>query len=83
MLTNLFDRGSRFEQGQLGEKVSLLSKIFGCGHQNLSRPFSNGKIGYRVCLQCGARKGFNTDTLETFGSFYFAPVEKPELKIQF
>ena len=83
LFTSLFSKGSNFEKGQSGEKVGLLSKIFGCGHQNLSRPFSNGKIGYRVCLQCGARKGYNTETLQTFGSFYFAPVEKPGLEVHF
>lgn len=83
MLTGLFGKGgTNIDKSIFGEKVGLLSKIFGCGHQDLSRPFSNGKQGYRVCLQCGARKQFNVETLETFGSFYFAPVEIPELKIE-
>ena len=80
-LASLFGKGSKIDKGIFGEKVGFFSKIFGCGHQDLSRPFSNGKFGYRVCLNCGARKQFNVDTLETFGSFYFAPVEKPDLKI--
>jgi hypothetical protein len=82
IIASLFGKGSNIDKGNFGEKVGLLSKIFGCGHQDLSRPFSNGKQGYRVCLQCGARKQFNAETLETFGSFYFAPVEKPGLKIE-
>ena len=79
LITSLFGRGRVIDKGFFGERVGLLSKIFGCGHQNISRPFSNGKIGYRVCLNCGARKQFNPETLETFGSFYFAPVEKSDL----
>ena len=78
-ITSLFGKGKHINKGTFGEKVGFLSKIFGCGHQDLSRPFSNGKIGYRVCLQCGARKQFNPETLETFGSFYFAPVEQSDL----
>ncbi len=81
-LTGLFDKG-RIDRGVFGEKVGIFSKIFGCGHQDLSRPFSRGKFGYRVCLRCGARKQFNVETLETFGSFYFAPIEKSDLKIKF
>lgn len=61
-----------------GEKVGLLAKLFGCGHQNLSRPFSRGKTGYRVCLGCGARRHFDPETLRTFGSFYYPPIHKAE-----
>lgn len=61
-----------------GEKVGFFAKLFGCGHQNLSRPFSRGKSGYRVCLHCGARKHFDPETLKTFGSFYYPPIHKAE-----
>ena len=57
-----------------GEKVGFMGKIFGCSHENISRPFTLGKIPYRSCLQCGARKQFNPETLETFGGFYYPPV---------
>ena len=59
-------------------KVSLLSKIFGCTHGDLSRPFSHGKIGYRSCLKCGAIRQFNPETLKTFGEFYYPTVIKAE-----
>jgi hypothetical protein len=52
-------------------KVGLIGKLFGCGHGDLSRPFSQGKVGYRSCLKCGAVKQFNLETLETFGGFYY------------
>ena len=81
LVTSLFSRGG-FDKGVFGKKVGFFSKIFGCGHQDLSRPFSRGKFGYRVCLRCGARKQFNVETLVTFGSFYFAPIEKSDLKIE-
>jgi hypothetical protein len=57
-----------------GKKVGLLTKLFGCGHPNLSRPFSQGRLGYRTCLRCGARKQFNPETLTTFGAFYYPQI---------
>jgi hypothetical protein len=56
-----------------GEEVGFIEKLFGCSHRNLSRPFSQLRIGYRNCLNCGVRKQFNTETLETFGKFYYPP----------
>jgi hypothetical protein len=56
-----------------GEKVGIFARLFGCTHQNLSRPFSHKSVAYRTCLQCGARKQFNTQTLETVGGFYYPP----------
>ncbi len=57
-----------------GQKMGLMAKLFGCWHNNISRPFVKGKTAFRSCLQCGARKRFNPETLETQGSFYFPPV---------
>jgi len=61
-----------------GQKMGLISKLFGCWHENLSRPFNYGKTAYRSCLQCGARKQFNPDTFKTVGNFYFPSVIKDE-----
>lgn len=61
-----------------GQKMGLMSKLFGCWHENLSRPFNYGTTAYRSCLQCGARKQFNPDTFTTVGNFYFPPVVKEE-----
>lgn len=59
-----------------GRKVGLLTKLFGCSHEDMGRPFTHGKATYRSCLHCGARKPFNLDTFETQGYFYFPPVLK-------
>jgi hypothetical protein len=66
-----------------GRKMGLLAKLFGCRHNNISRPFTHGKISYRICLECGARRQFNPETLETEGSFYFAPavVERQAIEL--
>lgn len=71
--------GAAREMKLFATKISLLSKIFGCGHGDLSRPFSHGNIGYRSCLKCGAVKRFNPETLKTFGEFYYPSVAKTEL----
>lgn len=61
-----------------GKKVGLIAKLFGCWHENLSRPFVQKQTAYRSCLECGARKQFNTETLETHGAFYFPPNVRQE-----
>lgn len=60
-----------------GKKAGFIAKLFGCWHENLSRPFAFEKTSYRSCISCGARKQFNPETLETHGKFYFPPVIKP------
>lgn len=64
---------NEIEQFVFGKKIGLVTKLFGCWHTNISRPFVSGKVGYRSCLQCGARKHFNPETLQTDKSFYFPP----------
>ena len=56
-----------------GKKIGILAALFGCRHKNLSRPFTYGKESYCACLNCGARKNFNAETLTTFGAFYYPP----------
>lgn len=70
--------GNRAENDQtvFGQKIGLITTMFGCWHKNISRPFVNGKTGYRSCLQCGARKHFNPETLQTDKKFYFPPIAK-------
>lgn len=61
-----------------GKKIDLITKLFGCWHENISRPFVHGKTAYRSCLSCGARIQFNPETLQTHGNFYFPPAVKAE-----
>lgn len=70
---NLLEAQTAVDIHVFGEKVGILVRLFGCGHRNLSRPFSHQKIAYRACLQCGARKRFCAQTLKTFGRFYNSP----------
>lgn len=59
-----------------GEKVGFFASLFGCWHKNLTRPFTLGKTAYRSCLDCGARKPFNAETLVTERRFYYPPIIK-------
>ncbi len=57
-----------------GRKIGLAGYLFGCWHENLSRPFGKGRKSYIVCLDCGARRHFDPNTFRTFGSFHFPPI---------
>jgi hypothetical protein len=63
-----------------GPKLGLIRSLMGCHHQNLSRPFGSSNAAYRSCLDCGARKQFNTETLETSKRFYSPPVIPQPIK---
>lgn len=53
------------------QPVGFLAGIFGCWHKELSRPFTTKNESYRVCTNCGARRQFDPETLQTHGHFYF------------
>jgi|SRR5690349_18149302 hypothetical protein len=59
--------------GSFGKKIGIIGTLFGCWHKDLSRPFTNKRVSYRTCLQCGARRKFDTRSLETSGPFYYPP----------
>lgn len=62
-----------------GTKIGMFGKIFGCWHKRLTRPVTYGRnASYRSCLECGARRKFNTDSFTTSGPFYYPPMVKPD-----
>lgn len=66
--------GRHSEQPQAMNAVtSWLTRIFGCWHKEMSRPFTLQSESYRVCLECGAHRHFNTQTWEMTGPFYYEP----------
>jgi len=69
----LTETNTESEDEVFGRKIGFLGRMFGCFHRNLSRPFSSGEVSYRSCLECGARKRFDTDSLKTFRNFYYPP----------
>lgn len=62
------------EPSRLSENIrrcGWLSRVFGCWHTELSRPFSSQGQTYRVCLGCGARREFDPRTWKMQGKFYY------------
>ena len=65
--------GSESNDQKFGEKIGFLGSLFGCWHKSLSRPFTIGNDSYCACLDCGARKPFDPQTLKIHGSFHYPP----------
>jgi hypothetical protein len=53
--------------------------LFGCPHQEMSRPFSRHGEIYRVCIGCGVHRRFDPQTWDWRGPFYFEPGPTAEL----
>jgi hypothetical protein len=63
----------------LGRELGLMTRLVGCSHKEMGRPFAEGNVRYRSCMKCGARRQFNLDTFETFGKFYLPPATTKNL----
>ena len=50
---------------------SLMARVFGCRHADMSRPFSRDGRSYRSCLNCGAQRQFNLGNWKMQGGFYY------------
>jgi hypothetical protein len=48
-----------------------ITRLLGCWHRDMSRPFSRGGQAYRTCLSCGASRKFNVGRWEMQGEFYY------------
>jgi hypothetical protein len=65
-------RVESFEWAQLRPApVSWLTRVFGCWHREMSRPFTLREHSYRVCLECGAHRQFDPQAWEMTGPFYY------------
>ncbi len=54
-----------------GGIADWVTRLFGCWHREMSRPFSSQGQTYRSCLNCGARRQFNLRRWEMQGKFYY------------
>ena len=59
---------------------SWISELFGCQHREMSRPFSRQGETYRVCISCGARRGFDEKTWNSAGRYYYKPARTSDLQ---
>ena len=64
-----------------GNKIGFFGQIFGCWHKRLTRPFTTQRSSYQACLECGARRPFDPETLRTSGVFYYPPVVSADLSL--
>jgi len=64
--------------GSFGKPIGFLGSFFGCWHKRLTRPFTSRRTSYRACLECGARREFNTERFSSTGPFYYPPKVNPE-----
>ncbi|MBD0325326.1 MAG: hypothetical protein ICV68_02790 [Pyrinomonadaceae bacterium] len=71
--------GRRSAWSQIRAAAHLwLTRIFGCWHQEMSRPFTLGAKSYRVCLECGAHRRFDAQRWEMTGPYYYEAADSLE-----
>jgi hypothetical protein len=56
-----------------GTKIGFLTRLFGCQHRRLTRPIADGKAAFMSCLECGARREFDTENFTASGPFHYPP----------
>ena len=54
-----------------GRKIGILGAVFGCWHKRITRPFADNKNSYVACLECGARRDFDTKNFRLTRAFYY------------
>ena len=69
--TQIFEGNPLFE-GLKG----LVTRVIGCWHLKLSRPFTHGRESYRTCLRCGMRREFDLQRWKSIGRFYSSPIDR-------
>jgi hypothetical protein len=62
-----------------GILAQWLTRLFGCWHTEMSRPFTQDKKTYRACLDCGARRDFDPARWEMVGDYYYGKPSTGEL----
>jgi hypothetical protein len=50
------------------------TRILGCWHIKMSRPFTHGTETYRECLWCGMHRRFDVRAWKSTGRFYPASI---------
>jgi hypothetical protein len=52
-------------------KIGFFGAVFGCWHKRLTRPISDNESTYQSCVECGARRRFDTESYSASGPFYY------------
>jgi hypothetical protein len=58
-------------RGVTAQLSTWLTRVFGCWHSEMSRPFTHDGESYRACLECGARRQFDATRWEMVGAYYY------------
>jgi hypothetical protein len=53
-----------------GIEQTLVERLTGCWHLQMSDPRTRASVTFRYCKKCGMRRKFNLDSLKYIGSFY-------------
>lgn len=73
-ILNQYQQGTEVNLNGLRTNLSnWLTRVFGCWHREMSRPFTLEGESYRVCLDCGAHRKFDARRWEMVGDFYYNP----------
>ena len=64
-------RRSVGSKGLTAQLSNWLTRVFGCWHSEMSRPFTHDGESYRACLECGARRQFDSMKWEMIGAYYY------------
>jgi hypothetical protein len=64
-------RTSARPKGLTAQLSNWLTRVFGCWHSEMSRPFTHDGESYRACLECGARRQFDATRWEMTGAYYY------------
>lgn len=58
-------------KGLTAQLSNWLTRVLGCWHTEMSRPFTRDGESYRACLECGARRQFDSASWEMVGAYYY------------
>ena len=64
-------RAAAEPRGLTAQLSYMITRVFGCWHSEMSRPFTRDGESYRACLECGARRDFNPTKWEMVGAYYY------------
>ena len=79
VLTSSVMSGELNSATSTGRLDSLMARVFGCRHADMSRPFSRDGHAYRSCLNCGAQRQFNLGNWKMQGGFYYGTPQMREM----
>jgi hypothetical protein len=63
----------RENENSIGDKIGIFVRWFGCWHKRLGRPVTRDRVTFRSCIECGARRRFDTERFQSLGPFYYPP----------